>query len=166
MAARKLNQSSEYGGLLDMITDRCATTGLLYILSGEYIEHKYASIFRLIYLFLILLDISSHWCQMYSSISLNVHHKSTEANSNRFFLVSYYYKVYLFFGYCCVGTEVTYITLYIIRHLHNDDDMFRLCQIVLGICLPACIVKQIVNVAQLSSACYAVASNDAYCKNQ
>ena len=36
MAARKFNQCSEFGGMLDMVTDRCATLGLFFILSGEY----------------------------------------------------------------------------------------------------------------------------------
>ena len=36
LAARKFDQCSTYGGLLDMVTDRCATTGLLFILAGEY----------------------------------------------------------------------------------------------------------------------------------
>ena len=36
MAARKFKQESSFGGLLDMVTDRCSTTGLLYILSTEY----------------------------------------------------------------------------------------------------------------------------------
>lgn len=34
--ARKFNQSSEFGGMLDMITDRCSTLGLLFSLSSEY----------------------------------------------------------------------------------------------------------------------------------
>ena len=38
LAARKFNQCSTFGGLLDMVTDRCATTGLLYVLGGEYTE--------------------------------------------------------------------------------------------------------------------------------
>lgn len=36
MAARKWDQCSVMGGLLDMVTDRCATLGFLYILSGDY----------------------------------------------------------------------------------------------------------------------------------
>jgi phosphatidylglycerophosphate synthase len=36
LVARKLNQTSEFGGLLDMVTDRCSTLGLLYVLGGEY----------------------------------------------------------------------------------------------------------------------------------
>ena len=35
MAARKFNQTSKFGGLLDMVTDRCATLGLLFVLSHE-----------------------------------------------------------------------------------------------------------------------------------
>lgn len=36
MAARKFDQCSEFGGLLDMVTDRCSTLGLLFVLYGEY----------------------------------------------------------------------------------------------------------------------------------
>jgi CDP-diacylglycerol--inositol 3-phosphatidyltransferase len=36
MVARKLNQTSTFGGLLDMVTDRCSTLGLLYVLGGDY----------------------------------------------------------------------------------------------------------------------------------
>ncbi len=36
LVARKLNQTSTFGGLLDMVTDRCSTLGLLYVLGGDY----------------------------------------------------------------------------------------------------------------------------------
>lgn len=36
MAARKFDQCSSFGGLIDMVTDRCSTTGLLCVLSREY----------------------------------------------------------------------------------------------------------------------------------
>ncbi len=38
MAARKYNQCSAFGGLIDMVTDRCSTAGLLCVLSREYSE--------------------------------------------------------------------------------------------------------------------------------
>jgi len=38
MAARKYNQCSTFGGLIDMVTDRCSTAGLLCVLSREYSE--------------------------------------------------------------------------------------------------------------------------------
>lgn len=36
MAARKFDQCSSFGGLIDMVTDRCSTAGLLCVLSREY----------------------------------------------------------------------------------------------------------------------------------
>jgi phosphatidylglycerophosphate synthase len=38
IAARKFDQCSLFGGLLDMVTDRCSTTGLLCALSHEHAE--------------------------------------------------------------------------------------------------------------------------------
>jgi len=38
IAARKFDQCSLFGGLLDMVTDRCSTTGLLCALSHEHTE--------------------------------------------------------------------------------------------------------------------------------
>lgn len=182
MAARKFRQTSTYGGLLDMVTDRCSTTGLLYILNGEYDARYFrdvllrqdsdssdavvlglpmSAVFRLLFLGLILLDISSHWCQMFSSASTEEHHKSSTANAGRFFLVRWYYEHVLFFGYCCVGAEFTYIGLYVWRHLADTGAKQVIRWILLVVCVPACVVKQVVNVSQLCSACYAVAACDA-----
>lgn len=36
MVARKYNQTSTFGGLLDMVTDRCSTLGLLFVLGTDY----------------------------------------------------------------------------------------------------------------------------------
>jgi len=172
MAARALNQCSTFGGLLDMVTDRCATLGLLFILYGIYgaENHEHNNWFRMLFLSLALLDISSHWCQMYSTAALQVHHKSDEGNVNRFFLVRWYYQNVLFFGYCCVGAELTYIILYIIAH--NDSNNYylwlsmTLASNFLYVCVPGCMIKQIVNVFQLTSACKLVASYDAEQKNK
>lgn len=38
MAARKYNQTSTFGGLMDMVTDRCSTTGLLCVLVMEFAQ--------------------------------------------------------------------------------------------------------------------------------
>ena len=38
LAARKFDQCSIFGGLLDMVTDRCSTAGLLCVLSHEHNE--------------------------------------------------------------------------------------------------------------------------------
>jgi phosphatidylglycerophosphate synthase len=50
MAARKFNQCSTFGGLLDMVTDRCSTLGLLFVLYGEYgaIGESHFELYRLV----------------------------------------------------------------------------------------------------------------------
>jgi len=157
LVARRLKQTSTFGGLLDMVTDRCSTLGLLYVLGCTSKE----PIARLVYMLLIILDISSHWCQMYSTTALtqSKHHKAAESNEGRNFLVRAYYEHYYFFGYLCVGAEFTYIALYILQNIEND-----FVRSFLWICLPGCLMKQIINVFQLTSACYAVAEYDAKSK--
>lgn len=171
MAARKFDQSSAFGGLLDMVTDRCSTAGLLCVLSREYSTD---STLVLLFTMLIILDISSHWCQMYSTTSLRQHHKSADGNKGRFFLVRWYYSSYPFFGYCCVGAELTYVALYVLARVHARGDSFdeyydaikTSVEYFLIASVPACAVKQVVNVSQLCSSCYAVAAHDANLKNK
>lgn len=172
MAARKLNQCSTFGGLLDMVTDRCSTLGLLFILFGKYGYGNGCSgndttcgLYRMMFLLLAILDISSHWCQMYSTASLQIHHKSSEGNANRFFLVRWYYQCYPFFGYCCVSAEVTYITMFVLAHA-EDGVLKDVVSILLKVCIPGNFMKQVVNVFQLCSACDAVAEYDAQLKNK
>lgn len=95
---------SNYGAVLDMVTDRCSTAGLLVILSHLYPKYKLA------FLFLLILDFSSHWYHMYSSKG---HHKTVAGNRN--FLLRIYYGFYPLFGYACVGTELFYILLYVLH---------------------------------------------------
>ena len=94
---------SNFGAVLDMITDRCSTAGLLFILSHLYPEYLF------VFLALLMLDFSSHWVHMYSSKGS---HK--DVSLDRSFILRLYYGVYPFFGYCCVGTELTYILLYVL----------------------------------------------------
>ncbi|CAE6438888.1 unnamed protein product [Rhizoctonia solani] len=61
-AARALGQTSKFGAVLDMVTDRCATSCLLCYLSSRYTS--YAAIFQM----LITLDFSSHYMHMYRQV--------------------------------------------------------------------------------------------------
>ncbi|TMW60211.1 hypothetical protein Poli38472_000253 [Pythium oligandrum] len=149
--ARWFNQCSNFGAVLDMVTDRCSTAGLLVILSHLYPKYM------IVFLYLLILDFSSHWYQMYSAKG---HHKTV---ADRNLLLRLYYNVYPFFGYCCVGTEFFYILLYV---LHFDPayvipgTAFPLEKLAFYVCLPACVLKNIINVAQLASAAHAVAQDD------
>lgn len=142
--ARKFNQCSKFGGILDMITDRVATCGLLVILSNLYPDYSFHCIL------LIILDISSHWFHV---MSVSAHHKSESALEHRSPILQWYYSIYPLFGYCCVGTELFYILLYVL-HYWQHPMMEQVC---FYACLPACIVKQAVNVVQLVSAADAIA---------
>ena len=113
----------------------------------------------------MILDISSHWCQMYSSsyVKDGAHHKSEAGNEGRHFLVQWFYKYYWFFGYLCVGAEFTYICLYVIQHATPQDNtlLYNAALYLLYACLPGWFAKQWVNLFQLLSACEIVAQHDA-----
>ena len=172
-AARKMKQCSSFGGVLDMVTDRCSTAGLLFLLAGEFAPMDGTlplPVFRISFLMLMLLDVSSHWVQMHSTLALGVHHKSVEGNKGKNFLVRWFYKYYWFFGYLCVGAEFTYILLYV--HLHMPVNSATLVVISTGLkllllaCIPGCLMKQFVNIAQLASSCRAIAQHDAEVANK
>ncbi|XP_039039209.1 probable CDP-diacylglycerol--inositol 3-phosphatidyltransferase 2, partial [Hibiscus syriacus] len=56
--ARKFNQASTFGAVLDMVTDRISTACLLVILSQVYRP-------SLVFSSLLAMDIASHWLQIY-----------------------------------------------------------------------------------------------------
>ncbi|GFR41771.1 hypothetical protein Agub_g2530 [Astrephomene gubernaculifera] len=102
--ARMLNQTSTLGAVLDMVTDRLATTGLLLVVTMMYPQLHVACIS------LIFLDIFSHWFQMYASLAVGATtHKDVRSKS---WLVRTYYSSRLFMGYCCVSCEVLYLVVY------------------------------------------------------
>jgi len=195
MMARKFQQTSQFGGVLDMITDRCSTLGLLYLLGQEgsavpvdysgnerWSISNYPFVFSGLCLFLQVLDIASHWLQMHSSLLLgNLHHKSAQGNLQKHFLVQWFYQYYYFFGYLCVGAEFTYILLFLRQRLFTLlyyqqqqaletsyawlTSLVPYINIALMVTGPGCIAKQAVNVMQLLSSCYAIAQADADEKN-
>ena len=73
MAARRFNQSSDFGAVLDMVTDRCSTAGFLLLLS-----HLYPS-WKLAFTGLLVLDVGSHWFQM-KQAGDGEHHKKGNRN--------------------------------------------------------------------------------------
>ncbi len=102
--ARMLKQTSTLGAVLDMVTDRLATTGLLMLLAMLYPRY------HIVFIGLVFLDIFSHWFQMYSTLLLGAStHKDT---SSRSWLVSFYYSNRIFMGFCCCCCEVLYLTMY------------------------------------------------------
>ncbi|KAK6120873.1 hypothetical protein DH2020_023713 [Rehmannia glutinosa] len=151
--ARKLNQVSTFGAVLDMVTDRISTACLLVILSQVYRP-------GLIFLSLLALDIASHWLQMYSSFLVGKSsHKDVKDSSS--WLFKLYYGNRKFMGYCCVSCEVLYIVLFLLAKnetenltevLVNAATESWLYFTLLCLSLVGWVIKQLVNVIQMKTA--------------
>jgi len=116
MAARAFKQTSKFGAVLDMVTDRCTTSCLLCFLSSAY--PAYATIFQ----FLITLDFSSHYMHMYSSLVTGSRsHKAVKANVSR--ILWYYYNDSTTLFLVCAGNELFYVSLYLM-HFYKDTPPF------------------------------------------
>ncbi|KAL3814010.1 hypothetical protein ACJIZ3_015278 [Penstemon smallii] len=111
--ARKLNQVSTFGAVLDMVTDRISTACLLVILSQVYRP-------GLVFLSLLALDIASHWLQMYSSFLVGKSsHKDVKDSTSWLFRL--YYGNRKFMCYCCVSCEVLYILLFLLAKKETES---------------------------------------------
>lgn len=85
-AARYFEQSTRFGAVLDMVTDRCTTSCLLVFLSSAF--PRWAIIFQ----GLISLDLASHYIHMYATLAMggqNHSHKSVD--KSRSWLLNLYY---------------------------------------------------------------------------
>ncbi|KAH9926229.1 CDP-alcohol phosphatidyltransferase-domain-containing protein [Fomitopsis serialis] len=122
-AARAFNQTSKFGAVLDMVTDRCTTSSLLCYLSSVYPEYVMAI------QFLITLDFSSHYMHMYSSLLTGSRsHKQITSDVSKF--LKFYYDSRTLFV-MCAGNELFFV---------GCHDL---------VCAPICATKNIVNVVQL-----------------
>ncbi len=72
-----------------------------------------------------------------------------------------------------MSAELTYVAMYILGHVNatlenGNGGAFLLngTEILLLVCIPGCVVKQIVNVFQLLTSLNAVAEHDAKVKNE
>lgn len=178
--ARLLNQTSTLGAVIDMVTDRMATTGLLLLLAVLY-PHL-----LLLFLALIFLDIFSHWFQMYATLLVGaISHKDTASTS---WLVRTYYQHRIFMGCCCVCTEVLYLMGYglafpelrawrvggswglqlpeqlgqLLPSLHSvvGPQGVSVLALLALIALPGTLVKQICNWAQLRTSAAVLVAHD------
>lgn len=105
-AARAFNQSTRFGAMLDQLTDRCGTMGLLVTLS--YFYPQYMFWFQLS----MAIDVACHWLYMQTSVVVGkTSHKATDLSENIVMRI-YYQKDVLTFM-CCVN-EAFYISLYVL----------------------------------------------------
>ena len=94
MAARYFNQCSNFGAVLDMVCDRASNGVLLAICGHLYPEYSW------LFYGDIILDLVSHWYQMYAALSSGKHHKQVK---NKFKLLDIYYNNKLVLGGLVAG---------------------------------------------------------------
>eukprot|EP00760_Papus_ankaliazontas_P000327 PhM_4_TR10054/c5_g3_i1/m.42509/K00999/CDIPT; CDP-diacylglycerol--inositol 3-phosphatidyltransferase len=106
--ARLLGQCSTFGAILDMITDRFATGGLVLILTHLYRHERMCVVAGTM---LIALDLVSHYVRMYSTASGGrKSHKDCDAAS--FWFLNLYYTNRTVMALCCIGQEGFYLLAY------------------------------------------------------
>ncbi|KIM80756.1 hypothetical protein PILCRDRAFT_97796 [Piloderma croceum F 1598] len=153
-AARALGQTSKFGAVLDMVTDRCTTSCLLCYLSSVYPD--YAILFQ----FLIALDFSSHYMHMYSSlVTGSTSHKLVTSDVSRILWLYYNDSRTLFL--ICAGNELFFVALYLMKWVHTPIGLgvystyplsltdVTYPQAMAIISFPICFTKNIINLVQL-----------------
>ena len=142
MLARRFHQCSRFGALLDMMTDRCATISMLVLLG-----HLYGSYYLCFFVFNGILDMVSHWYQMYTCVLIGAStHKAGDKNET--FLVRIYYMKYFLFT-CVLGAELTSILFYLKIQM---PDLYRITPVIQYIHYCAFAIfsyKQMISVFQL-----------------
>ena len=166
--ARMFNQTSTLGAVLDMVTDRVATSCLLAVLCYLY------PAWQPVLLSLLMLDIFSHWFQMYATLAMgSATHKDVHSRS---FIVRFYYQHRIFMGFCCCCVEALYLFAYLLGHdeFHSwmaiglpvvvrqaaaavglkllPGGKISFLYVMCAVSLPGFIIKQAINVVQLRTA--------------
>ncbi|KAF2461880.1 CDP-alcohol phosphatidyltransferase-domain-containing protein [Lineolata rhizophorae] len=108
-AARKYEQGTKFGAVLDMVTDRCTTSCLLVFLASAF--PRWSIVFQ----GLISLDFASHYMHMFSTLTMGEsgqsHKKVDESRS--WILNQYYSKKWVLFVFCALN-EAFFIALYLL----------------------------------------------------
>ncbi|SCW01114.1 LAFE_0D05380g1_1 [Lachancea fermentati] len=157
--ARKYNQTSGFGAVLDMVTDRSTTSSLICFLCVLY--PSWAPLFQL----LVSLDLSSHYMHMYATLSSGgASHKKIEKEQ---WLLNLYYSRRSVLFTICAFNELFYLGLY----LYGFPQLAHFQVLGLGsvhiggfialVCLPGYVFKQIANIVQLNRAAMMLATKDA-----
>ncbi|PAA57264.1 hypothetical protein BOX15_Mlig028156g2, partial [Macrostomum lignano] len=153
-AARLLNQSTKFGAMLDMLTDRCATMCLLFVLAQFY--PRYMLAFQLS----AALDIASHWLHLHSSIVRGAQsHKAVDLSSNP--ILYYYYNSRVVLFCMCAGNELFYAALYLMHFTRGPILLgFGLVPTLAVLTFPVAAVKSAISAVHLYVASVNMAALD------
>ncbi|THW33049.1 CDP-diacylglycerol-inositol 3-phosphatidyltransferase PIS [Aureobasidium pullulans] len=115
-AARRSNQGTKFGAVLDMVTDRCTTTCLLVFLATAM--PKWAMVFQL----LISLDLASHYMHMYATLSMGESGQShKQVDAKRSWLLHLYYTNKIVLFTLCAMNELFFVALYLLAFTEQES---------------------------------------------
>eukprot|EP00123_Amoebidium_parasiticum_P014875 comp22679_c0_seq1/m.35081 comp22679_c0_seq1/g.35081 ORF comp22679_c0_seq1/g.35081 comp22679_c0_seq1/m.35081 type:complete len:223 (-) comp22679_c0_seq1:596-1264(-) len=147
-AARYFKQSTKFGAVLDMVTDRCTTSCLFINLAVLYgtVDPIYIFLFQC----LLALDIGSHWLHMYTTMAKGGGSHKEVTNP---LLRLYYYKPILFT--LCGANDGFFCSLYMI--FFEEGPLIPYLNVgvwrfFVTVCFPMCALKQTTSVIQLYNA--------------
>lgn len=109
LAARRYNQSTTFGAVLDMVTDRCTTSCLLVFLASAF--PRWSIVFQ----GLISLDLASHYIHMYATLTMGSSGQShKKVDSSRSYVLHLYYTNRTVLFLFCALNELFFIALYLL----------------------------------------------------
>ncbi|KAK6199386.1 CDP-alcohol phosphatidyltransferase-domain-containing protein [Scheffersomyces amazonensis] len=153
-AARKFNQGTRFGAVLDMVTDRCATSSLIVYLATIYPSYT------LLWQLLVSLDLASHYMHMYAMQSSgSTSHKNVDQSQS--YILSLYYTNRTVLFVVCLVNELFYVAIYL--HYYN---YFWFGTLLAWLSAPIWLFKQFANVIQLNGASVILARMDAEDKSK
>lgn len=153
-AARMLNQGTKFGAMLDQLTDRASLMGLLVVLG--YFYPSYMLLFQLS----MIIDICSHWIHIHSSVLQGSDsHKKVDLSANP--ILYHYYTNRKILFVMCAGNEVFYSMLYLLHFTSGPTIIFiGLWKLICVITTPIAIIKTLISIIHLWSACLNIADID------
>ncbi|KAJ8101663.1 CDP-alcohol phosphatidyltransferase-domain-containing protein [Lipomyces tetrasporus] len=161
LAARKFNQSTKFGAILDMVTDRCTTSCLICFLSSAY--PKWAIFYQL----LISLDLASHYMHMFAMLSSGQDSHKKVGKERGWFLNLYYTNRTVLFIFCAAN-ELFFVALYLCSFPPETPPYFgsrygipiSYATIMAVVTFPIWLGKQLTNVIQMVQAAQLLAQVD------
>lgn len=149
--ARRYNQCSSFGAMLDQLTDRCSTLGLIMILGTFY--PKYIFWFQ----FSAVVDIASHWLHFHATLLTG--QTTHKASNNRILHLYYTSRKFLFF--MCAGNEAFYWLMYI-NHFWSGPGFLGiyLISLLAFCCFPIAFMKSLISLVHLGTACQTIVTHD------
>lgn len=160
--ARLLNQSTTFGAVLDMVTDRASTASLLCLLAS--LNKSVAPVMQLAG----AVDLASHYAQMYASVAVGSHsHKAGRALDNAPRLLKIYYGSKSVLFALCAGEQLFLLSLlFILSEYSVDVYNIDVMSILMRVTFPLFMLKQLMNVLQMINASLILATLDAKKKSQ